>query len=62
VALAMLELRGGRSAEGWAAARAVFDRPADAHSRDADPVSLYPDGEFWQLSAKLQALRGLVRP
>jgi tetratricopeptide (TPR) repeat protein len=60
VALTMLHLRDNQTADPWAAVRETMNR-ASSGAILADPVSLYPDGAFWQVPAKLRMLRSLVR-
>ena len=59
--LAHLLVSSGRSAEGWAAARRMFQNDADRKNPGPEPSSLYSGGQFWQAGSRLQALRAWVR-
>jgi len=61
IALGQALIRSGHVAEGWAVAGRMFGREGQGADPIPDPYVLYPRGEYWELDARLDALREMVR-
>ena len=61
IALGQALIRTGHVADGWAVASRMFGREGQGADPIPDPYQFYARGEYWDLDARLDALRQAVR-
>jgi tetratricopeptide (TPR) repeat protein len=61
VALGQALVRSGNGIEGWRVARDMFGDEGLGVAPALDPWSIYRGGQYWQTSARVQAMRRVIR-
>lgn len=62
VALGHVLQRSGRPDAEWAAVRRMFGDQAAPRNPERDPWWVYFDAQFWQITARIDSMRHLIRP